>query len=160
MTITLQCEHCNQTMAIAPRKPGSQVTCPACGRGVVVPGAHGSRPAAMGAINAVPAALGTKTAVHSGAAAAPAERTKEPAIAALPARPTASPPTAKNRSHETAWSPRADSPVAADPFSADRTAVPKGVLTVPVSVVILCLVFALGSLVMAFAAGYLFGRHG
>ena len=40
MTITLRCAHCDQTLAIAPRKPGSRLSCPACGRPVTVPAAE------------------------------------------------------------------------------------------------------------------------
>lgn len=37
MTITLRCTHCNQSLAIAPRKRGSRLTCPACGGTLTVP---------------------------------------------------------------------------------------------------------------------------
>src|SRR3990170_1437861 len=36
MTMTLRCTFCNQTMAIAPRKPGSRLSCPSCGRSITV----------------------------------------------------------------------------------------------------------------------------
>jgi predicted RNA-binding Zn-ribbon protein involved in translation (DUF1610 family) len=140
MTITLQCGHCNQTMAIAPRKPGSLVSCPACGQGVVVPGAEGAKPAAVAAVAVV----------------APAPRAKEPVVARLPTRPAA----AQVWPQETAWSPRVEpSTVAGAPVVNPTVDPPRG-LAVPLSVAILGLVFGLVSLGMAFVAGYLLGKHG
>ena len=176
MTITLHCSHCNQSMAIAPRKPGSRVDCPSCGRSVVVPSAEaGDNPVspALERENAV--APSVSRAVDSPRASAD----RGAAVATAPARPrtataasvTSAPPTAalvpRNQNPrpapvepEVPWLPQptAGSPSLRSAELPARTAAPEGVV-LPKSVLILLIVFALAALGCAFFAGFLFGKQ-
>ncbi|MBI3466805.1 MAG: hypothetical protein HY000_27650 [Planctomycetes bacterium] len=160
MTMTVRCSHCDQVMAIAPRKPGSRVTCPACGRSVTVHSAEAGTAAAPVPPNA-PVAGGGGPVVGTVAGQA-GRRRPTPELAGQAA---ASPP----RSVAPAALPPSELPA---PIGQERAelslqtvhdAVRAGRahwIALPPSVLILALVFALASLALAFFAGYLFGTHG
>ncbi len=167
MTMTLRCTHCDQTMSIAPRKPGSRVTCPACGRTVTVPEPElPNAPAAAAVRESVSPASGPSSPapaharVERGAALATAA--PPPRVASTSPTPAAAARAAHSRklvaSFETTDSPetqRVDGggvPV----LPLDRTAARSVVL--PNSVAILAILLALAALALAFAAGFLFGR--
>jgi ribosomal protein S27E len=148
MTITLQCTHCNQPMQIAPRKPGSRVTCPVCGQAVTVPAAEPAGRAAPSGQAAVAAAI---------AAAAPARAAAATGQTAAPAIPSA-----RRRPASEAATVRAAHPesLAATELNVPLIEPPADGVTLPLSVLILSLVFALAALGLAFFAGFLLGKSG
>ena len=176
MTITLHCSHCNQSMAIAPRKPGSRVECPSCGRIVVVPpgeAADGPMPPAPERENAGSPAL-SRTAhaspagVDRGGAVATAPQRARTATASTVNSPMATAAVAPRHQSpkpgpgesEVPWLPQpaAGTPSLRPSELPARAAAPEGVV-LPKSVLILLIVFALAALGCAFFAGILFGKQ-
>ena len=168
MTMTLRCTHCEQPMTIAPRKSGSRVTCPACGRDVTVPA-----PGATESAERSPARGPANSAVVQDSSATAARPRSEAgaAIATAPDRPRDSKrnparPAATAASHamaaagdETALSRTAPSePAGAAGAVWPRPIAPNSVM-LPKSVVLAAILFALVALALAFFAGYLFGRQ-
>ena len=177
MTITLHCTHCNQSMAIAPRKPGSRVDCPSCGRSVVVPsGEAADKPVSPEPARETAAAPALSRAVESPranadrvmATAAPRSRTATaPAVTSAPAIAAGAVVAPRNQNPKPAivepevpWLPQptAGSPSLRPAELPARATAPEGVV-LPKSVLILLIVFALAALGCAFFAGFLFGKQ-
>jgi len=172
MSITLRCTHCDQSMTIAPRKPGSRVTCPACGRNVIVPdpdeAAKDDSPAtpretaAASPPNLKPAARDTGSIAATVVAPARTRATGQivtPVTAEAiqrgqpsldsPGEPLKTRPLIPNH-HQPDVEPALR---LVQPQKAEAVVLPK-------SVVILALVIVLAALACAFFAGFLFGKFG
>ena len=177
MTITLHCTHCNQSMAIAPRKPGSRVDCPSCGRSVVVPsGEDADKPVSPERARETAAAPALSRAVESPRASAdravatapPRSRTATaPAVTSAPAIAAGAVVAPRNQNPKPAivepevpWLPQptAGSPSLRPAELPARSTAPEGVV-LPKSVLILLILFALAALGCAFFAGFLFGKQ-
>lgn len=177
MTITLHCSHCNQSMAIAPRKPGSRVDCPSCGRSVVVPSADAADKPASPARENGPALAPSRavdsprgSADRAGAVATtlpPARTATAPAVASTATAAAGAATVPRNRNPKPALAEpevpflpqlTAASPLLRPAELSARTAVPEGVV-LPKSVLILLILFALAALGCAFFAGFLFGKQ-
>ena len=159
--MTVRCTHCNQVMAIAPRKPGSRVTCPACGGTVTVPSpeaGHASAPVPQPAAVAggVVPTLQTSPVQTSRRRQTPEASRQAPAGGPSQSPVTPPPPPIEQ--------PRPASPDVADlPLQTmyeARQADRANWIALPLSALILSLVFALAALIVAFLAGFLIGRHG
>lgn len=179
MTITLHCTHCNQSMAIAPRKPGSRVDCPSCGRSVVVPLADvAEKPVSPTPVRENAPALVPSRALESprggadrdGAVATALPRARTATAPAVSSTATATPGAAtvlRNQNPKTAMA-EPDVPFLPQPTAGSssvrpaempaRVTAPHGVV-LPKSVLILLIVFALAALGCAFFAGFLFGKQ-
>ena len=172
MTMTLRCSHCNQTMSIAPRKPGSRVTCPACGRNVIVPEAEPIAPTAPQSerrsvvpevASDSPAPPSPRGAVQSAAelATTPASArprvsggTQSPAQAAAPRRPVAGEDSAVGAELSN------DRVTNVGDLSASSTrSTLAGAVVLSRSIVIMAILFALAALGLAFLCGFLLGRE-
>ena len=179
MTITLHCTHCNQSMSIAPRKPGSRVDCPSCGRSVVVPSADAAeKPVSPAPVRENAPALAPSRALESpragadrgGAVATALPRARTATAPAVSSTATATPGAAtvlRNQNPKTAMAepevpflpqPTAGGPALRPAELSARAAAPDGVV-LPKSVLILLIVFALAALCCAFFAGFLFGKQ-
>jgi hypothetical protein len=179
MTITLHCTHCNQSMAIAPRKPGSRVDCPSCGRSVVVPaGDPTDKPASPVAAREVATARGSSRVSESPRASAdrggavatvlPKARTATtPAVSSVSSA-TRSADTGPRTQHPTPALPQPELPFLPQPAVGSPSvrsaelpshAPARDGVVLPKSVLILLIVFALAALGVAFFAGFLFGKQ-
>jgi predicted RNA-binding Zn-ribbon protein involved in translation (DUF1610 family) len=163
MTITLRCSHCDQQIAIAPRKPGSRLQCPTCGRTVAVSASDLPRSSAA---ESLPREGGLANQSTGGATVAE----RQPAVAALARR--ASPESGAADSavpvhpldHAAAAAeirraaPAAQPPPSTqpgqppEPDEADRVVLTRSIL-------VLALLFAIAALACAFSAGILMGRY-
>ena len=179
MTMTLHCSHCNQSMAIAPRKPGSRVDCPSCGRSVVVPsGEIGDKPVSPAPEREIASPVAPNRAVESPRASAdrggavatalPRARTATaPVVSSAASAPAGIATGPRNQNAKPALA-EADARSLSQPMSASpsvrpaelpaRATVPEGVV-LPKSVLILLILFALAALGCAFFAGLLFGKQ-
>ena len=161
MTMMVRCSHCDQVMTIAPRKPGSRVTCPACGGSVTVPAPEAGRAAApvpqpAAVAGAVVPMLPTSPVQISRRRETPEASRQAPA--ASPTQSPAAPPRRPAETNRTAGPDVADLPHHA--VHEARQAGRSNWIALPLSALILSLVFALAALIVAFLAGFLFGRHG
>jgi len=156
MTVTIQCRHCNQSLAVAPRRPGSRLECPACGQSVVFPA-----PSEQGKSLSAPA--------NSQLAEATSPRAVESPGPLVGQRPKGALPTGE-RDLIRPSSMSAGLPVKAAPGQASDAprqepqaprAYESGALNeivIPRSTCVLILLFALLALGAAFVAGYFWGR--
>ena len=160
MTMTVRCTHCEQVMAIAPRKPGSRVTCPACGRSVTVPAAGAGEPAPATPQHA--GATGHAAAPRPAAAPAVGAHGRSPAVigAAVAVGPAAVVAATPARSEPAPSAGPEDLDVRLPSTNHPTRPAPAHWVALPPVVLVLALLFALAALALAFFAGFLFGKHG